>query len=555
MELHIAICQIMSTFSASHPIAFFCAEYGVKASLPLYAGGLGVLAGDILKQAADDQLPLVGVGLLYRGMGAKQVITPEGLQQETEYSYDPLAAGLEHVYVDDQPLFIKVHLTQVDVWLRCWQLKLGPTVTLYLLDPETDQNQVTERDIAASVYTGTDEALLKQQLLLGIGGVKLLHALNIHPALYHLNEGRPAFLHWQLIRSYMDEHGMSYEQAHQMAVTKTVYTNHTLVGGGHHTVSADLLRAYSQYYADKMHITVDELLRPGMVDGRFDLTYFALGISRKVSAVSTPHFKLCQEAWPDHDWVNITNGVHMPTWQDPDLAVVANQPALLWEEHLKNKRELAEFAQQRTGFSFNPDKLVISWARRITNYKQLDRLFTDVERLRNIMNVKNREVQLLVAGKAHAYDEASKNLIRQTIGYFQQELRDCALFIPNYDIDVAQVLTRGSDVWLNTPEFGLEACGTSGMKAAANGALACTVADGWAAEVAWSGFGWVLNPDSLSDSLYTQLESEIIPLYWQRDQSGLPTAWIQKMQQTITMSQHYSAGRMLAEYQQKLYDL
>jgi starch phosphorylase len=207
----------MPAISAQHPIAFFCAEYGVQSDLPLYAGGLGVLAGDILKEAARQNIPMAAVGLLYRGQGAIQQITAEGQQVDVDLDFDPLSAGLEHVYVDDMPLFIKVHLTQIDVWVRCWKKTIGETVTLYLLDTDTDQNQLQERGIAHALYAGTEEELIKQQLILGIGGIKLLHQLGIHPSIYHVNEGRPAFLHWQLIRSYMDEHGATFDQASKWA--------------------------------------------------------------------------------------------------------------------------------------------------------------------------------------------------------------------------------------------------------------------------------------------------------------------------------------------------
>jgi alpha-glucan phosphorylase-like protein len=253
----------MIEISAQNPIAFFCAEYGLESRLPLYAGGLGVLAGDILKEAADQKIHMSAVGLLYRGEGAVQKISLDGKQEEANYEFDPLASGLEHVYIDELPLFIKVHLTEVDIWVRCWKKVLNEYVTLYLLDTDTDQNHIHERGIAAALYAGTEEELIKQQLILGIGGVKLLHALGIHPALYHLNEGRPAFLHWQLIRSYMDEHRMSYSEAVERAKAKTVYTNHTLVEAGNQSYATHFLKAYGEYYARKMGISVDTLLAPG----------------------------------------------------------------------------------------------------------------------------------------------------------------------------------------------------------------------------------------------------------------------------------------------------
>jgi len=544
----------MTSLSPSHPIAFFCAEFGLDARLPIYAGGLGVLAGDMLKAAADAHTPMVGVGLLYRGEGAVQLIDDQGIQHEFNQDFDPLAVGLEHVYKDEMPLFIKVHLTQVDVWVRCWQKKIGPTVTLYLLDTDTDQNHASERSIAASLYAGTEEAIIKQQLILGIGGVKLLHQLGIHPQLYHLNEGRPAFLHWQLIRSYMDQHGMDYQQAQSLAVSRTVYTNHTLVGAGNQSYDMSLMTAYSEYYAQKMGIGTEQLLSAGKTtEGRFNVTQFALSVARKVSAVSQQHFRLCQEMWPSSSWVGITNGVHQPTWQKSDIKAVATQPNLLWQVHLSQKKALADAVQARTGYGYDSDRLVITWARRMATYKQVSQLFTDVQRLKLLVSQPDRPVQLLISGKAHIYDTAAKQLIQHIISFCQNELSGYILFIPNYDLDIARELVAGSDIWLNTPEPGKEASGTSGMKAISNGVLHCTVADGWAAEVGWRDIGWELQAENMAESFYQTLETEIQPLFWNRNASGVPEAWVSRMQQSIALSNHFSAERMLTEYLTHLY--
>lgn len=544
----------MLHYSAHHPVAFFCAEFGLTARLPLYAGGLGILAGDILKEAADQNFPMVGVGLLYRGQGAAQFVDQDGNAYEQDVEFDPLSEGLEHVYLDDHPLFIKVHLSQVDIWLRCWQKKLGNSVTLYLLDTDTDQNHLAERSICASLYVGTEEALLKQQLVLGIGGVKLLHALGIHPALYHLNEGRPAYLHWQLIREYMDEHGMRYEEAHELAKSKTVYTNHTLVGAGNQSHSSHLLRAYSEYYAKKMGITVDQLLEPGLMpDGGFNSTHFALKTATRVSAVSQLHYRLCQEAWPEYQWSGITNGVYLPEWQDHDVKAVSDNAQLLWQVHQTKKRSTMEFVQRTTGFGYDPNRLIITWSRRITGYKQLDTLFEDIQRLKTLVSAHGQEVQLLISGKAHAYDTESKAIIQQMIKYFSQELSGYALFIPNYNMDIARNLVQGSDLWLNTPEYGMEASGTSGMKAISNGVLQCTIPDGWAAEVTWDGIGWTLDPDKTAASLYEKLEKEIKPLFWKRGVDGVPHEWVERMQKSIKLAEQFSSTRMLKEYIEKLY--
>ena len=546
----------MVRFSAQHPIAFFCAEFGVDSKLPIYAGGLGVLAGDILKEAADQKLPMVGVGLLYRGEGARQRITDTGQQIEENVFVDPLAMGLEHVYVDDMPLFIKVHLTEVDVWVRCWRKKIGETVTLYLLDTDTDQNHQHERGIASALYAGTEEELIKQQLILGIGGVKLLNALEIHPAIYHLNEGRPCFLHWQLIRQAMDGHGVSFEEATKLAKSNTVYTNHTLVEAGNQSYTTDLLKAYGRYYADKMGINIETLLQPGFESGteQFSVTRYALNTSRKASAVSQLHLDFCRQRWPEYDWVGVTNGAYLPYWQAPEIAHAQDQNQL-WQTHQLLKQQTMEYIRNRTGFGYDPNALIISWSRRMAGYKQADALFSDITRLKRILGRTKQPIQILMAGKAHIFDTEAKQQIEKIIQIMQNDIPGFALYIPNLDMELDQMLTRGSDVWLNTPEYGKEASGTSGMKAISNGVLQCTVADGWAHEVEWSEKGWVLDHQRLSESLYKTLEQDIVPLFFQRNAQGVPEQWVKKMQASIELVKQFSATRMVNEYKQVFYTL
>ena len=523
--------------------------------LPIYAGGLGILAGDTVKAAADMALPFVAVGLLYRGHGVVQHLSPEGLQTEGDYLFDPLESGLEHVYLDGEPLFIKVHLTELEVWLRIWKKDMGNGVILYLLDSETDQNELVERDITQVLYSGTQENLIKQQLILGIGGVKLLAKLGLSPSIYHINEGRPAFAHWQLIRMAMDDHGMSYEQARAQAIQKTVYTNHTLVAAGNQSYPIELIKMYSSYYAQKMGISNDMLVADGIEsEGQFSITRFALNVSRKANGVSTLHSTLSKEVWPQYNWVNVTNGVHAPTWQAPSIET-AHTYNQMWQSHLQLKKETMQFIQQKTGFGYDERQLIVGWARRIAGYKQLGSLFNDLERLRSILKHADRPVYLLVAGKAHMGDTAGKQLLQEVIGYFSNQLSGSALFVPNYNITIAQHLTRGVDVWLNTPEMGKEACGTSGMKATLNGVINCTVADGWAEEVAWqeTGAGWQIDHTNLSESVYSLLENEIAPLYYTRDEHDIPQAWVQKMLAARALGSNYTAERMLTEYVEKLY--
>lgn len=545
----------MPSISPQHPVAYFCAEFGLEANLPIYAGGLGVLAGDTLKAAADEKLPMVGIGLLYRGNGAKQVISLDGMQSEQDVDFDPLNAGLEHVYVDDQPLFIHVHLTQVDVWLRVWKKQIGE-IALYLLDSETDQNELNERGITHVLYPASEDVSIKQQVLLSVGGVKLLHSLGIHPSIYHVQEGRASLVHWQLIRSYMDNHGMSFRQAFDLAKSKTVYTNHTLVAAGIGQAKSDLLKMYGQYYAQKMGVSIEALIDPGNEPDKtdFSFTRLALNTARRASGVSQLHTALSSKLWPEYDWVNITNGVHLPTWQQENIRVNKDDPKKLWQSHQENKKELAKFVKNRTGFTFDSDRLVIAWARRIAGYKRYDALYQDMERLVKIVKNEQRPVQILMAGKAHRLDEQGKVILQQVIHHFQNELSGNALFIPDYDLDVARYLVSGCDVWLNTPEKGNEASGTSGMKAISNGVLQLTVADGWAGEVDWPKYGWTLDSDNISESIYERLEGEVVPMYFVRNKYGFSPDWVELMHNSIDLAESFSAKRMIREYVEKLYD-
>ncbi len=547
---------MIKTFSAENPVAYFSAEFAIHNGLPIYAGGLGVLAGDILKSAADLGIHMAGVGLLYKGEEARQKITLEGNQEENNFDYIPENEGLELIRdATGQPLFVKVHLTQVDVWLQIWRYKIGETVNLYLLDPDNPYNHSHERRLAYALYAGTQEEIIKQQLVLGIGGVKALKVLKIEPALYHVNEGRPSFLHWQLIRSVMDDKGVSYRTAKKNALEQTVYTNHTVVAAGNQTYDLDLMKAYTKYYAGKMGISVNDLLKDGLdKQGRFDVTLFALNTSGRASSVSQPHFKVCKKNWPKYNWVNITNAVHFPTWHDSRLNSDLGDEEL-WQAHLDAKRKTQELIAARTGFNYDPNKLVIAWARRFASYKQPDLLFRDLSRLQDIALSTNRPVQILVAGKAHVFDTEGKSMIREIIGHMSRELRGNALFIPDYNMEMGAALTRGSDVWLNTPRKGEEASGTSGMKAISNGVLQVTSDDGWAEEVDWSdeSTGWVIDHKEMEYNLFDLIENKVIPTFYHRNEKDLPTKWLKMMRRSIELSPQYNAERMMEEYCTKLY--
>ena len=549
--------KTMENENTNNPIAYFCAEFGFDANIPIYAGGLGVLSGDTIKEAADQNIPFIGIGLMYRGYGVVQKIDADGLQYEENNLFDPTIVGLEHVYLDEMPLFIKVHMSKVDVWVRVWKKSFSDTVTLYLLDTETDQNLPSERSITSTLYSGTPDTLLKQQIILGVGGVKLLNTLGIKPKIYHMNEGRPNFLHWEVVRELMRTHEISYKQAKDIAISKTVYTNHTLVAAGNQSYPIDLLAVYSEYYAKKMGISVQQLLEDGtthMAPDQFSVTQAALNTSRTANGVSSYHTQLSKKLWSEYNWVNVTNGVHMPTWQSKTIKSMVENPQALWQAHLDEKRGLAAFVKERTGYSYDPNKMVISWARRLAGYKQFTLLFEDLMRLKTIVSNADRPVQILLSGKAHSGDTGGKQELQKIIKYMADELTGSALFIPNYDISVAQMLTRGSDLWLNTPKMGHEASGTSGMKAIANGVINLTIMDGWAKEVDWNGVGFVLDHNNLPLDLYNQIENNCVSLFYQRSENDVPQQWVSLMQNSIKLAEKFSTKRMLSEYLEKLYN-
>jgi len=536
-------------------IAYFCAEYGLDHRLPIYAGGLGVLAGDTLKAAAEMDNPFIGIGLLYRGKKAQQVITHEGKQIEKDQDFNPLEVGLEPCLHQGEPLLVKVYLIDHFVWARVWVKKLSQKVELYLLDTNIEQNEEDDREINDALYFGDATKQLKQQFILGIGGMKLLAKLRIKPRKFHLNEGRPAFMYWQLLIQTMQQQNLDFYAAKKILKKQLVYTNHTLVAAGDYIISRDELVDYAKYYADKMQVSLDELLAPGLThdDGGFSMTRFAMSIASRHSGVSQLHAHLSKQIWPQYDWQGITNGVHMQTWQDPRLAQADLGAGEIWDIHVDNKKKLQKFVEQRTGFTYDSQRLVIGWARRLAGYKRMDAVFAHVERLVKIVKNSHQPVQLLFAGKSHQDDHFGKDMLHIAIKKMAHELSGYALYIPDYNLEIANYLVKGCDVWLNIPERGKEACGTSGMKAVSNGVLQCTTLDGWADEVKWAGIGWNVESDNVSNSFYQVLEKEIQPLFYQRDAQGYSQKWVEMMKKSMQLAKKYSAKEMLRKYEEQLY--
>jgi glucan phosphorylase len=355
----------------------------------------------------------------------------------------------------------------------------------------------------------------------------------------------------------MEIHAIDYNSARDLVIQKIVYTNHTLVAAGNQIFSTEMVSEYVDYYAQKMKITAKELLSAGLTadESGFSVTHFALNNSKRANGVSKLHSQLSEEQWPEYHWCNVTNGVHLPTWQDGQIAN-ASDDGQLWHRHLELKHQLANFVQTQTGYSYDSNQLVLGWARRMAGYKQLPIIFQDLERLEGILKNHDRPVYLLVSGKVHQGDDNGRKMLQSVIQHMQGKLSGKVLFIPNYNLEIAAHLTRGVDVWLNTPEFGREACGTSGMKALSNGVLPLAVADGWSAEILPNDCGgWTLDHNRLADSLYELLEQTVVPMYYQQQNVDAASEWINRMKTALSYSNQVSASRMLDEYKEKLYNL
>ncbi|KKQ56380.1 MAG: Phosphorylase [Candidatus Woesebacteria bacterium GW2011_GWB1_38_5] len=536
------------------PVAFFCAEFGIDSDLPTYSGGLGVLASDIISEAADQEFPMVGVGILYKGKEFVQHITGEGKEEQRDSQFDHDTSFLRQTTTNGKPVIITLLIANEEVKIKSYHIRLGDKTTLYFLSTDVDGNPPEWISDMDTLYRGDINSQIRQQILLGIGGMKLLESLNINPQIFHINEGRPGFLIWELAKNISEKEGLTFEEAWKKAKTMIVYTNHTLVRAGNLEYPIEQIRNWAKYFAEDLGINTEQLIGEGLVDPHtFSITLFALNISGKRNAVSKSHFENSQKEWPDHTWEYVTNGIYMPRWQDSDFRNHNLSDNDIWELHLSKKRELEKTVIQRTGIGYDPNKLVITWSRRLADYKQPKIIFSDIERLKGLIQNPDHPVQILFSGNSHSADTNAKGIIEEIIKTMSTSLSGSAIFVPNYNIALANHLTSGSDIWLNTPQGNLEASGTSGMKAISNGVLNCTVLDGWTYEVEWSGVGWTIDRNNISEDFYHKLETEIIPLYYQRERNGLPTAWIERMRKSIELAKKFSTERVLDEYCKKVY--
>ncbi|HSL65756.1 MAG TPA: alpha-glucan family phosphorylase [Gaiellaceae bacterium] len=577
-------------------VAYFSTEFGLDESLPIYSGGLGVLAGDHLKSASDLGVPLVGVGLFYREGYFRQGLDEEGRQVERYPDNDPSRLALR-----DTGAVVRVLLDGEDVSVRVWEARAGRT-RLLLLDTHVEGNSERASGVTWTLYGGDREQRLRQELVLGIGGVRALAALGLEPTVFHMNEGHSAFLVLERVRVLLTR-GVSLDDAVEQVRATTVFTTHTPVPAGNEEFDPRLVRRYlgeqlARYGVDWE--VLDELARVEGNGETFGLTPLALRTSAYANGVSELHGRVAREMWaplwPDRrvDDVpigHITNGVHARTWIAPELAAALGSDAdgeprwdaarslpheELWRIHRERKASLVEVARRRYErqlggrgagrFGLDPDALTIGFARRFATYKRATLLFADEARLAALCTDPQRPVQLLVAGKAHPADEGGKALIR-TIVELSRDPRFAGrvVFLEDYEMTLARHLVQGVDVWLNNPRRPLEASGTSGMKAGMNGALNLSVLDGWWAEGYGPELGWAIGTaeehedEAAGDAadaaaLLALLEGEVIPAFHERDGDGVPRRWVGMMRESIAqVGARFTTGRMVTEYVERYY--
>ncbi len=600
-------------------IAYFSAEFGVTECLSIFAGGLGVLAGDHLKSASDLGLPLVGVGLLYQQGYFRQYLNQAGWQQEAYEDNDFLNLPLTLVRQAGKPLLVETPHPGRVVWAQVWRAQVG-RVPLYLLDTNIEQNQPQDRDITDQLYGGDNEMRLRQELVLGIGGYRALQALDIHADVYHINEGHSAFLALERVRRIMARHEAPFAVAREAAATGLVFTTHTPVSAGQDYFPPQLLERYLGNYVRELGLPFNDFLALGRQspydnNEAFCMTVLALRMATYSNGVSRLHGEVAREMWRSL-WPNVplgevpithvTNGVHFQSWISRDMKQLYDRylgprwseepadaavwrrveriaPEELWRTHERRRERMVAFVRNRLRVQLrqrgasgqeiadadevlNPEALTIGFARRFATYKRATLLMRDIDRLAAILNAADQPVQIIFAGKAHPRDDPGKALIQQIANLARQErFRHHLVFLEDYDMSVSRYLVQGVDVWLNTPRRPREASGTSGMKAAANGVLNLSILDGWWDEAYTPGVGWAIGAGEAyvdpayqdaveAEALYNLLEREVVPMFYERGNDGLPRRWLDHIKTSIaSLCSFFNTHRMVSEYATRFY--
>jgi len=606
-------------FNKKLHVAYFSMEYGISEAIPIYSGGLGVLSGDHLKSSSELGIPLFGIGLSYQKGYFQQVLNVNGWQEEkypvNDFYNMPLTLikdkkGDEKVVSIDFP-GRKVHF-------RIWKVQVG-RIPLYLLDTNISLNSDEDRHISAELYGGNNEMRMKQEIVLGMGGVKIIKALKLQDCIIHMNEGHSAFSGLERIRELIKTKGLSFETALEAVKASSVFTTHTPVKAGIDIFPHSLVEKYFENFCKDINISIDTLLGLGRKEPEnskedFSMAILAIKLSYKTNGVSELHGevsrKMWKSQWPDVlekeiPITSVTNGVHHASWISKEISQLFNrylgpkwleEPAdkvvwkkvnqipngELWRTHGARRARLVGFARKKLVEYYkeiglhsqldearsvlNCDALTIGFARRFATYKRATLFFSDKERLAKLLTNKDRPVQIIIAGKAHPHDEYGKNYIKEILKLAQEEpFRQHVVFLENYNINIARYLVQGCDVWLNSPRRGLEACGTSGMKAAANGALNFSTLDGWWDEIYRPEIGWPIGQRETfedkeywdkqdANALYRVLETQIIPTFYERSADQLPHKWISLMKNSmVDICPIYNTNRMLQEYTFSLY--
>jgi starch phosphorylase len=594
-------------------VAYFSAEFAVADCLPIYAGGLGVLAGDHLKTASDIGLPVIGVGLLYSYGYFHQEIGPHGNQREDYARLDIASLPLRGVLASDgAPLHVGVPFPGRTVVARVWLARVG-RVALYLLDTNLARNREDDRWITGHLYGGDRDTRLRQELLLGVGGIRLVRALRllgleVAPQIYHLNEGHSAFAALERAAELMRGNDSSnFFMAHERAARTIAFTTHTPTAAGHDVFPAELIEAYLADYRQQLGLTHTQFMSIGRrnaadSDEDFSMTVLALRSAHARNAVSQLHGEVSRRMWsgvgvgagnvlPKIEMAAITNGVHMETWAGPEMTALfdaslspmwrttPHDPSAwtrlravdsreLWAARGAQRARLLRHIERLSGRQLpSEDPLILGFARRFTTYKRAGLLLLQPERLAQLLGSTSHPVVLVLAGKAHPYDEPGRLLIQRIVeASADPRFGGRLIFLANYEVELARLLVQGSDVWLNTPRRLMEASGTSGMKATLNGSLHVSELDGWWDEAYAPGFGWAIGgglPDDVSDDvrdhaealqLIDLLENEIAPLFFRRDAQGTPAQWLERVKRSIVgFAGTFSAHRMVTEYVEQIY--
>lgn len=621
-----------SWFSGTHHttsepiVAYFSAEFGLTECLSIFAGGLGLLSGDHIKSASDLGIPLVGVGLLYQQGYFTQYLNETGWQQEAyrDNDFHNLPLTLER-NPDGSPVYVEVDIAGKPLKVQVWRVQVG-RVFLFLLDTNIGENPPEFQGITGQLYGGDLDMRIRQEIVLGIGGFRVLRALGIAPRVCHMNEGHSAFLALEWIRYLMQENHVSFAEAREAACAGLIFTTHTPVPAGHDSFDFSMMERYFGQYARQLGLDFKEFMalgqsHPGHENDHFCLTVLALRLAAASNGVSRLHSRVSRRMW-NHIWPNlpeneipiscVTNGVHFRSWISREMNELyerylgprwREEPANsetwsrvdrvpdeeLWRTHERRRQRLITFTRRRfqaqlehlsrpkreseaADYVLDTEALTIGFARRFATYKRATLLLTDPGRLARILDDQKRPVQIIFAGKAHPRDDAGKEIIRRIVELSRQEpFCRHLVFLEDFDMAIARSLVQGVDVWLNNPRPPLEASGTSGMKAAANGVLNLSTVDGWWDEVFHDNdftinpVGWNIGRGETYDdaayqdqveanALYDILEQEVIPLFYERGRDGLPRGWIKSMKASIaTLSHFYNTHRMVREYTERLY--